>query len=54
MTDKKMETLDDVIAEQNRLMDGNPIERTKEEREETDRLVREIVRKNREKKIQTA
>ena len=54
MADKELKTLDDVIAEQNRLMAGNPIEKTKEEWEGLDREMNEIIRKNKEKKVQTA
>ena len=54
MLKRKLETLDDIIAEQNRLMNGNPIEKTKEEWEELDREMSEIIRKDKGKRVQTA
>ena len=52
MVDDRFETLDEVIAEQNRLMNGKIPRKTKEEWEEHDRLMREIIRKDKEKMVQ--
>ena len=52
MIKKEFESLDEVIAEQNRLMNGKIPRRTKEECEETGRLIREIMRKDKEKRAQ--
>ena len=57
MPNKNFESLDEVIAEQNRLMNGKIPEKTKEEWEELDRLMSEVISKDKEKKakvIQTA
>ena len=52
MFDEKMISLDDTIAEQNRLMNGKIPRRTEAECEETGRLIREIMRKDKEKRAQ--
>ena len=52
MIKREFESLDEVIAEQNRLMNGKIPRRTEAECEETGRLIREIMRKDKEKRAQ--
>ena len=52
MMDNKFKTLDDVLEEQNRLMNGVPFRFTEEEWEQHNKEMTEIIRKNKEKKAQ--
>ena len=52
MSKKEFKTLDDVLEEQNRLMNGVPFELTEEEWEQHDKEMTEIIRKDKEKKAQ--
>ena len=52
MNDEKFKTLDDVLEEQNRLMNGVPFRLTEEEWEQHDKEMSEIIRKDKEKRAQ--